>query len=105
KPQEKVQTPIARPTMEQLTQTKPIRPEDLLKPQQAPGFVPEGEDEDEANKGKKVKAVPGRDSRQRARNERAEKRKTTRAEEVKIIGHNRILDKDDDGRPRKTLVH
>jgi len=104
KPQEKVQAPIARPTLEQLSQSKPIRPEDLMKPQQAPGFVGEIEDDDEANKNKKLKAVPGRDSRQRARNERAEKRKTTRAEEVKIIGGKRILE-DDDGRPRKTLVH
>jgi translation initiation factor IF-2 len=104
KPEEKVAKPIARPTMEQLSQTKPIRPEDLLKPaQQAPGFVGEIE-EDEDAKGKKVKAVPGRDSRQRARNERAEKRKTTRAEEVKIIGGKRVLE-DDDGRPRKTLIH
>src|SRR5262249_17249945 len=55
-------------------------------------------------KGKKIKAVPGRDSRQRARNERAEKRKTTRAEEVKIIGGKRVLD-DDDAKPRKTLIH
>ncbi len=103
KPAEKVQTPIARPTMEQLTQSKPIRPEDLIKPQQVPGYVSEIEDEDES-KGKKLKAVPGRDSRQRARNERAEKRKTTRAEEVKIIGHNRVLE-EDEGKPRKTLVH
>jgi translation initiation factor IF-2 len=104
KPQEKVQAPIARPTIEQLAQSKPIRPEDLLKPQQAPGYVGEIEDDDESGKGKKVKAVPGRDSRQRARNERAEKRKTTRAEEVKIIGGKRIVE-EDDGRPRKTLIH
>ncbi len=103
KPEEKVLKPIARPTQEQLTQNKPIRPEDLLKPPQAPGFVGELEEEDDA-KGKKLKAVPGRDSRQRARNERAEKRKTTRAEEVKIIGGKRV-EEDDDGRPRKTLIH
>ena len=103
KPKEKVQEPIARPTIEQLAQSKPIRPEDLMKPPQAPGFV-EIEDEDADAKGKKLKAVPGRDSRQRARNERAEKRKTTRAEEVKIIGGKRILE-DDDAKPRKTLIH
>jgi translation initiation factor IF-2 len=103
RPEEKVLKPIARPTMEQLQQNKPIRPEDLLKPPQAPGFVGEIEDEDEKNKDKKVKAIPGRDSRQRARNERAEKRKTTRAEEVKIVG-GRLIDTDD-ARPKKTLVH
>jgi translation initiation factor IF-2 len=103
KPEEKVQQPIARPTKDQITQNKPLRPEDLLKPQQVPGFVGEIEEEDDG-KGKKLKAVPGRDSRQRARNERAEKRKTTRAEEVKIIGGKRVLD-EDDAKPRKTLVH
>jgi translation initiation factor IF-2 len=103
KPEEKVAKPIARLTKDQLVQDRPVRPEDLLKPQQ-PAYFTEAEDEEDKDKGKKVKAVPGRDSRQRARNERAEKRKTTRAEEVKIVG-GRILDTDDDGRPRKTLVH
>jgi translation initiation factor IF-2 len=106
KPEEKHAKPIARLTKEQLTQERPVRPEDLLKPQQ-PAYFTEVEDDegkDDKDKGKKnVKAVPGRDSRQRARNERAEKRKTTRAEEVKIVG-GRILD-DDEARPRKTLVH
>jgi translation initiation factor IF-2 len=110
KPEEKVAKPIARPSIEQLKQDRPLRPEDILKPQQQPAYFTEVEDEDDDRKGdkdkdknKKVKAVPGRDSRQRARNERAEKRKTTRAEEVKIVG-GRILD-DDEARPRKTLVH
>src|SRR5207253_7291054 len=65
---------------------RPIRPEDLIKPQQP---VPEEvTEEDDAGKKDKKRAIPGREQRQKERNERAEKRKTaktgTRSEERRV---------------------
>jgi translation initiation factor IF-2 len=84
KTEEPRQKPIARLTPEQLTQEKPIKPEDLVKPV-APTEVPEFEDEDDAAKGKRPKGVVGRDKRQQARNERAKQRKG-RALDVEVQG-------------------
>jgi translation initiation factor IF-2 len=69
----KAQQPIARLTQEQLAQSKPIKPEDVIKPVQV-GEISEFEDE-ESEKGKRPKGVAGRDKRQQARNERARQRK------------------------------
>ncbi|HMF19619.1 MAG TPA: translation initiation factor IF-2 [Gemmataceae bacterium] len=69
----KAQQPIARLTPDQLAQSKPIKPEDVIKPVQ-PGEIPEFEEED-SEKGKRPKGVAGRDKRQQARNERARQRK------------------------------
>jgi translation initiation factor IF-2 len=94
---EQVMKPIAKLTQEILDQVKnrPLRPEDLLRPPQPVGEVPD-ESEDEKNKNKKLKEIPGRDARTKARNERAEKRKTTRAEAVEIRGGGRIVVERDD---------
>src|SRR5438132_708160 len=45
KDEPKIQQPIARPTLEQLTQKQPLKPEDLLKP--AAPVVPVEEEEDD----------------------------------------------------------
>ena len=88
-----VQTPIAKFTPEQLTQAKPIRPEDLLKPKPTtePAFVDEEEGDD---KNKKLKGVPGRDRRQKARNERAEQRKRRTEAEFKVAA-GKVIDEED----------
>src|SRR5207253_6653154 len=62
---------------------RPIRPEDLIKPQQP---VPEEvTEEDDAGKKDKKRAIPGREQRQKERNERAEKRKTAKTGTVEIV--------------------
>ncbi len=88
KPKENVLKPIARFTQAQLTSDKPIRAEDVLRP---PVVVPDAanftdEEEGGDDKSKKVKAIPGRDRRREARNERAEKRKAKGDTSVVIVG-------------------
>lgn len=103
---EKVATPLKRLTPEQMTQTKPIRVEDLLKPTvEAPGgteVVDETEDDRKGGKGGPgaKKAIPGREDRRRERQERAEKRKKT---EVKVVG-GKLVSSDDETKGR-TLHH
>jgi len=95
---EQVMKPIAKITQEVLDQTRgrQLRPEDLLKPQQPIGEVPEETDEERAARGKKLKEIPGRDARTKQRNERAEKRKATRAESVELQHGGRMyVEKDD----------
>jgi translation initiation factor IF-2 len=94
------QKPIARLTQEQLTQTKPIKPEDVIKPVQ-PGEIPDFEDE-ETDKGKRPKGVVGRDKRQQARNERARQRKGRGVEvEVQKEAGGRVLVLEPEERVRK----
>ena len=94
----KVMQPIVSLTPEHIkqNQTKPIRAEDLLRPQ-APVPV-EVEDEDDPNKKDKKKAIPGREERQKKRNQRAEIRKSTKTAVVIEGGKIKELD-DDDVRP------
>jgi translation initiation factor IF-2 len=96
KDEPKVQQPIARPTMAQLTQKQPLKPEDLIKP--AGPVVPavEEEEDDDRKGGKKTKSIPGRDKRQAARNERARQRKSR--EEVAVVGGKLVLDDEPTGR-------
>jgi translation initiation factor IF-2 len=94
---EAVMKPTIKLTPEMLDQhrNRPLRPEDLIKPQQPAGEIPE-EIDDEKGKGKRLKEIPGRDARTKARNERAEKRKTTRAESVELQHGGRVyVEKDD----------
>ena len=94
------QKPIARLTQEQLAQTKPIKPEDVIKPV-PPGEIPDFEDE-ELEKGKRPKGVVGRDKRQQARNERARQRKGRSVEvEVQKEAGGRVLVLEPEERVRK----
>jgi translation initiation factor IF-2 len=95
KADEPVQKPIARLTPEQLTQAKPIKPEDVLKPVPS-AEVGEFEDEDaEAGKGKRPHGVAGRDKRQQARNERARQRKGRAQMDVEVKdGHAVVLEEE-----------
>jgi translation initiation factor IF-2 len=98
---EAVAKPIAKFTREQLGQptARPLRPEDLLKPQQ-PAVAPVDDEDDDKGKGKTVKAIPGRDKRKEDRNKRAEVRKTSNAEKVQIRAGGRIAETrgEEDGR-------
>jgi hypothetical protein len=58
------------------SQNKPIRMEDLVRPQQP--IVEEPAEDEEGGKKDKKRAIPGREQRQKERNERAEKRKTAK---------------------------
>src|SRR5205823_14746900 len=94
---EQVMKPIAKLTQDHIDQAKlinrPLRPEDLLKPAAPP---PPGEINDDDDKNKKLKEIPGRDARTKARNERADKRKATRAESVELQHGGRMyVEKDD----------
>ncbi len=97
---EAVQKPIGRFTSDQLKDNKPIRPEDVARPPLPVGPV-EDEFEEEDGKGdkKKTKAVPGRDKRKVARNQRAEERKVHKPE-IKVID-GKIVDLEED-RPTST---
>ncbi|MBX9680814.1 MAG: translation initiation factor IF-2 [Gemmataceae bacterium] len=95
--------PIARFTAEQLVQKGPVSVADLMRPQVAagaPGAAPTIEDEDE--KGKKGKGgIPGRDQRQKDRNERAVKRKQRADTTIELkSGELVILDPQDRGNAR-----
>jgi translation initiation factor IF-2 len=94
-PGEQVLKPKVAITREHLEQrgTRPLTPEDLIKPQTPATEVPETE-EDDKGKGRKLKEIPGRDARTKQRNERAEKRKATRAESVEIRGTT-VIERDD----------
>ncbi len=95
---EQVMKPKIALTREHLEQHghRPIRPEDLIKPAAPAGEVPETEEEDRKGGSKKLKEIPGRDARTKLRNERAEKRKATRAEAVEIRGGGRdFVERDD----------
>src|SRR5262249_23151572 len=79
----KIIKPIIAITKEHIEEAKnkPIKIDDLLRPQQpAPAEV--GEEEDTADKKDKKRAIPGREERQKKRNIRAEERKKTRVEIV-----------------------
>jgi translation initiation factor IF-2 len=103
KPDAPTQKPIARLTPEQLVGDRPLKPEDLLKPV-LPGEVPaDFEEEDADKKGKKTKAVPGRDKRQQARNERARQRKDRLAAEIVHEGGRATVVVPEDDRPRTKL--
>jgi translation initiation factor IF-2 len=94
---EAVQQPIGRLTQEQLGGSKPIRPEDVMRPPAAAGEVAFVEDEEEAKGkgGKKPAGVVGRDRRKVARNKRAEERKGHK-EEVVIAAGGKLKTLDDD---------
>jgi translation initiation factor IF-2 len=94
---EQVMRPIAPLTQEHMDQAKrlnrQVRPEDLLNKPAPAADIP---DESDEAKGKRLKEIPGRDARTKARNERAEKRKTTRAESVELQHGGRMyVEKDD----------
>ncbi len=93
---EVVQQPIGRLTQEQLGGSKPIRPEDVVRPTAPGGEVVYADDDDEAKgKGKKPAGVVGRDKRKVARNKRAEERKGHKDEVVVEAGGKlKILDDD-----------
>ena len=93
---EAVQQPIGRLTQEQLGGSKPIRPEDVVRPPVSPGDIPfVEEDDDGKGKGKKPAGVVGRDKRKVARNKRAEERKGHKEEVVVAAGGKlKILDDD-----------
>src|SRR5439155_6277955 len=82
----KIAQPIAQMTREHIKehQKRPIRPEDLLRPTQPAGPAVEVEEEDEAGKKDKKRAIPGREERQKKRNIRAEERKSAQSR-VKIV--------------------
>jgi translation initiation factor IF-2 len=71
----KIAQPIAQMTKEHIEQhqSRPIRPEDLLRPQQP--AAPAVETEEDDDKKDKKRAIPGREERQKKRNIRAEERK------------------------------
>jgi translation initiation factor IF-2 len=86
---------------------KPINPAALIDQSTTTGeLAPPGEFEDESEEAKGKKhgkgAVPGRDTRQKARNERAKKRKGAAASGVEVIGKSVIVRDDDSlgARPR-----
>jgi len=87
----KIAKPIAVFTRDQLDQNKPVKAEDLLRPQVP--VVAEPEDDDESKKDKK-RAIPGREQRQKDRNLRAEKRKEKKTE-VAIVDGKIIVDEED----------
>jgi translation initiation factor IF-2 len=91
---EAVQQPIGRLTQEQLGGSKPIRPEDIVRPPAPSGEVAFVDEEDEGKgKGKKPSGVVGRDKRKVARNKRAEERKGHKEEVVIDAGGKlKILD-------------
>jgi translation initiation factor IF-2 len=93
---EVVQQPIGRLTQEQLGGSKPIRPEDVVRPSAPAGDVVYADDDEEAKgKGKKPAGVVGRDKRKVARNKRAEERKGHKEEVVVEAGGKlKILDDD-----------
>ena len=77
----KILKPLIKLTPQQLVDhhIKPIKPEDLLRPQGPAVDDPTIED-DEAGKKDKKRAIPGRDDRQKKRNIRAEERKKAKVE-------------------------
>ena len=81
----KVAKPIIAFSKEQVEQhqTKPIKPEDLLRPQVP--IVEEPVDDDDGSKKDKKKAIPGREERQKKRNIRAVERKSAKTT-VEIVG-------------------
>jgi translation initiation factor IF-2 len=93
---EAVQQPIGRLTQDQLVGSKPIRPEDVVRPASPGGEVAFVEEEDDGKgKGKKPSGVVGRDKRKVARNKRAEERKGHKEEVVVAAGGKlKILDDD-----------
>lgn len=100
KPQDKgpkIAKPIAVLTPEHMTQTKPLRAEDLLRPQLPTPEVEVTEEDDAARKDKK-RAIPGREERQKKRNIRAEERKKTKV--VIIDGKVQEIEDEDHHRSR-----
>jgi translation initiation factor IF-2 len=107
----KIAQPIARLTQEHMQQTKPLRAEDLLRPQQPQ--APVVEEEDEEGKKDKKRAIPGREDRQKKRNARAVERKNVKPEVAIVEGRVEYTDAEElrrnrPGRrhikPHKTLI-
>ncbi|MBI1832664.1 MAG: translation initiation factor IF-2 [Planctomycetes bacterium] len=82
------------------SQNKPIRAEDLLRPQQP--VVDEGGEDDEGGKKDKKRAIPGREERQKKRNIRAEERKSAKTA-VEIVAGKIVVSEDELDRRGKTL--
>jgi translation initiation factor IF-2 len=99
KPQEKLGPKIVKPivalTKEHMEQNlnKPIRAEDLLRPQQPVVEEPLDEDDGAGGKKDKKRAIPGREERQKKRNIRAEERKSAKVEIVD--GKINVLEEED----------
>jgi translation initiation factor IF-2 len=74
---------------------RPLRPEDLIKPAAPAPEIPDTDEDDKKGGSRKPKEIPGRDARTKARNERAEKRKTSRAESVEIRAGGIVIERDD----------
>jgi translation initiation factor IF-2 len=103
KPGPKIVKPIVALTKEHIEQNlnKPIRAEDLLRPQQPVVEEPLEEDEGAGGKRDRKRAIPGREERQKKRNIRAEERKSAKVEIVD--GKINVLE-EDDGHKGKTLT-
>ena len=97
---QKIAKPIVALTKEHVDQNKPIRAEDLLRPQ--PAVVEEGAEEDEGGKRDKKRAIPGREERQKKRNIRAEERKSAKTA-VEIVDGKIVVNEDESDRRGKTL--
>jgi translation initiation factor IF-2 len=80
----KIATPIIALTKKHIEESKdkPIKIDDLLRPQQPAPGAEVTEEEDTGDKKDKKRAIPGREQRQKQRNIRAEERKKTRVEIV-----------------------
>ncbi|MBI3822786.1 MAG: translation initiation factor IF-2 [Planctomycetes bacterium] len=96
----KIAQPIVQLTKKHLEehQIKPIRAEDLLRPQQP---VPEEIADDDESKKDKKRAIPGREERQKKRNIRAEERKSAKST-VEIVD-GKIIERDEETPHRKSL--
>lgn len=97
----KIAKPIAQMTKEHIEQhqSRPVRPEDLLRPAQPVVPAVEVEEEDEAGKKDKKRAIPGREERQKKRNIRAEERKKTKV----VIIDGKVTEIEDEEHHRSRL--
>lgn len=97
----KIVKPIVAMTKAQVaeSQQKPITMAEMLRPQ-VPVPAVETEEEDEAGK-KDKRAIPGRQDRQKKRNERAEARKTASPKVLIVNGHAEV----EDEKRRKSYRH
>jgi translation initiation factor IF-2 len=97
----KIAKPLITLTKEHMEQTKPIKAEDLLRPQQQAPVI---EDEEEDKKDKK-RAIPGREDRQKKRNARAVERKNEKTEVSIVAGHVEYTDAEELRRNRPGRRH
>jgi translation initiation factor IF-2 len=97
----KIAKPIIALTPQQIVDhhTKPIKPEDLLRPQ-VPVVDDQIADDDETGKKDKKRAIPGREDRQKKRNIRAEERKSAKTG-VEIVG-GKIIVSEEETRHRRS---